>query len=160
MVSAPDMILLRAGHVEDLDAVMAIMNRSFDPCFGEAWTRSQCSGILPMPGVTLTIAALDGAPVGFALARTVLDESELLLLAVDPDHHGRGAGKALLEHFTGHSRSLGARHIHLEVRDGNTAIRLYQQAGYELVGRRRDYYKAQDGQRYDALTMSIPSRAD
>lgn len=160
MVSAPDMVLLRAGHVEDMDAVMAIMNRAFDPCFGEAWTRSQCSGILPMTGVTLTIAAIRDTAVGFALARTILDESELLLLAVDPEFHGRGVGRTLLDNFTADSRAIGAQQIHLEVRDGNSAIRLYRNAGFQLIGRRRDYYKSKDGQRFDALTMSIPQATD
>lgn len=155
MVSAPDMVVLRRGHVDDLDAVMAIMDRAFRPCFGEAWTRSQCSGILPMHGVTLTIATLRGMAVGFALARTVVDEAELLLLAVDPNVHGRGIGRALLDHFIADSRARGARHIHLEVRDGNDAIRLYRHAGFHLLGRRKDYYRSADGRRFDALTMSI-----
>lgn len=157
MVSAPDMFLLRAGHAEDMDSVMAIMERAFDPCFGEAWTRSQCSGILPMQGVTLTLATLRNTAVGFALARTILDEAELLLLAVDPDHHRRGVGRALLDHFTSRSRRQGATHIHLEVRDGNEAVALYRNAGFQLIGRRRDYYKNSDGSRFDALTMSISS---
>lgn len=160
MVSAPDMALLRTGHVEDLDAVMAIMDRAFQPCFGEAWTRSQCAGILPMHGVTLTIASLRGVIVGFALARTVVDEAELLLLAVDPDSQGGGVGRALLDRFIIDSRSMGARHIHLEVRDGNDAIQLYRHTGFELIGRRRDYYKSADGRRFDALTMSIPKESD
>lgn len=159
MVSAPDMVMLHAGHAGDLDAVMEIMNRAFRPCFGEAWTRSQCSGILPMQGVTLTLASLRGEVVGFALARAIFDEAELLLLAVDPDHHRRGVGRALLDHFTTSSRQCGARHIHLEVRDGNEAVDLYRNAGFQLVGRRNDYYKSSNGERFDALTMSLQANA-
>lgn len=160
MVSAPDMVLLRRGHVDDLDAVMAIMGAAFPPCFGEAWTRSQCAGILPMHGVTLTIAHRRGMAVGFALARTVMDEAELLLLAVDPSSQGAGVGRAMLDHFVDHSRAAGATLIHLEVRDGNGAVHLYRRAGFEIVGRRRDYYKSSDGGRFDALTMTIPVSVD
>ena len=39
-----------AGWAE-LDQVMEVMNAAFDPRFGEAWTRAQCAGILPMRGV-------------------------------------------------------------------------------------------------------------
>lgn len=156
MVSAPDMVLLRAGHIDDLDPVMVIMGRAFAPCFGEAWTRSQCAGILPMHGVTLTIADRGGMAIGFALARTVMDESELLLLAVDPVAQGAGVGRQLLDHFLAQSRAAGAATIHLEVRDGNTAAQLYSRAGFQIVGRRKDYYKSADGDRFDALTMTIP----
>ena len=43
-------VRLRPGRVDDLDDVMRIMSGAFQPCFGEAWTRSQCAGILPMSG--------------------------------------------------------------------------------------------------------------
>ena len=72
------------------DAVMAVMDDSFDPRFGEAWTASQCAGLLPMPGVWLTLAREDDAVVGFALARVVADEAELLLLAVRSGRAGPG----------------------------------------------------------------------
>ena len=42
------LVRLRRGGVDDLDDVMRIMTAAFQPCFGEAWTRSQCAGILPM----------------------------------------------------------------------------------------------------------------
>ena len=46
----------RGRHFADLDAVMTVMDDSFGTRFGEAWTRSQCAGILPMAGVSLTLA--------------------------------------------------------------------------------------------------------
>ncbi len=78
------MIELRSGSVADLALVDQLMQGAFDPRFGEAWTRNQCLGILAMPGVWLTIAAIDGIPAGFALSRIVADEAELLLLATMP----------------------------------------------------------------------------
>ena len=52
----------------DLDSVIQVMNAAFDERFGEAWTRSQCAGILPMPGVKLVVARFgDGRSVGFSL---------------------------------------------------------------------------------------------
>jgi ribosomal-protein-alanine N-acetyltransferase len=62
------------------------MDGAFGDKFGEAWTRSQLSGILPMAGVFLMLAVdrLRDSVVGFSLFRTVADESELLLIAVLP----------------------------------------------------------------------------
>ncbi len=148
-------IHIRPGGVEDLDDVMRIMSGAFRPCFGEGWSRSQCAGILPMSGVTLTIGADEDGAVGFALARAVLDEAELLLIAVDPDRQGRGAGDALLQHFIADARARGAHRLHLEVRDGNPAVELYRASGFVPAGRRRNYYRGPEGERYDAVTLML-----
>jgi ribosomal-protein-alanine N-acetyltransferase len=145
---------IREGTVADLDAVMTVMEDSFDPRFGEAWTASQCAGLLALPGVWLTLASDAERVIGFALARTVADEAELLLLAVRRQSQGRGVGKILLDRFTEQARERGAARVHLEVREGNQALSLYRQASFTLVGRRRNYYSGHSGQTYDALTLA------
>ena len=142
------------GTLADLDCVMTVMDDSFDPQFGEAWTASQCAGLLPLPGVWLTLARTGGAVIGFALARIVADEAELLLLAVRRPIQGQGVGAALLQRFTQDARERGAERVHLEVREGNHALNLYQKAHFTLVGRRRNYYSGRAGQTYDALTLA------
>lgn len=146
-------ILSEGGHA-DLGAVMAVMDDSFDPRFGEAWTRAQCAGMLPMPGVWLILARGGEGVLGFALARIVADEAELLLLAVRAAAQRRGIGRNLIEDFEAIARARGAVRLHLEVREGNHAFSLYERAGFGLVGRRRDYYSGQKGDRYDALTLA------
>ena len=148
-------VRLRPGNSDDLDDVMVVMNSAFGSRFGEAWTRSQCAGILPMAGVSLIVARdrESSRTVGFSLSRTVADESELLLLAVLPSHHRQGIGAVLLDDFIEQARSNGLSRIHLEVRDGNPAVEMYRTAGFKPVGRRRNYYHAPDGRRFDALTF-------
>jgi ribosomal-protein-alanine N-acetyltransferase len=148
-------VRLRPGNGGDLDEVMRIMTAAFRPCFGEAWTRSQCAGIMPMLGVTLTIAESGRAAVGFSLVRAVADEAELLLLAVDPAEQRQGIGQALLDEFVAKALAGGAHRLHLEVRDGNPAIELYRTSGFTAVGRRRNYYRATDGEAYDAVTLVL-----
>jgi ribosomal-protein-alanine N-acetyltransferase len=147
-------IALGPGGIADLDAVMNVMDDSFDPRFGEAWTASQCAGLLPMPGVWLILAREGDATIGFALARAVASEAELLLLAVRRGAQGRGIGKMLLERFAEEAKGRGATRLHLEVREGNHALSLYERANYNLVGRRRNYYSGRAGQTYDALTLA------
>ena len=151
-----DAIRIDVGTSEDLDAVMEVMDRAFGTQFGEAWTRSQLAGILPMAGVVLTIAsdAQSADTIGFSLVRAVADESELLLLAVRPEHHRQGIGRRLLDHVMAQVRDWGVVRVHLEVRDGNPAVRMYREAGFEPVGRRRNYYHAADGERFDAITLA------
>ena len=144
------------GSVTDLDEVMETMRIAFDPCFGEAWTRGQCSGIMSFPGVWLLLARRDGAPVGFALARAVADEAELLLLAVSPEQRRSGVGRRMLQAVADEARVRGAVQIHLEMREGNPALHLYSAAGFRQVGRRPAYYRGKDGRAFDAITLSFP----
>lgn len=154
---APTLRMLRidAAGIDQLQDVMAVMNAAFDPLFGEAWTRSQCAGILPMPGVLLRLARTEqGDPVGFSLSRTVAGSSELLLLAVHPDHRRMGVGQRLLQDFISSASNQGACEVHLEVRENNPAMSLYKAAGFHAVGRRRHYYTGGNGARFDALTLT------
>lgn len=155
MTSAPPRpaAALRAVGWAELDRVMEVMNAAFDPSYGEAWTRAQCAGILPMSGVRLTLAQDGQVPLGFSLSRRVADEAELLLLGVVPDARRRGVGTRLLTHFLEDARQAGLRRLHLEVRDGNPAVLLYRRHEFQVEGRRSKYYKGPHGQFYDALTM-------
>ena len=158
MATLADDIRIEIGSADRIDAVMKVMHAAFGDFFGEAWTRSQLSGILPMAGVFLTLA-LDRANnevVGFSLVRTVFDESELLLVAVLPAVQRQGVGRGLLDHFLLRAREVGVARVHLEVRDGNPAIAMYREAGFAPVGRRRNYYHAPNGNRYDAITLACP----
>jgi ribosomal-protein-alanine N-acetyltransferase len=156
MATVEQRFRVEAGSSEDMDAVMAIMDDAFGRRFGEAWTRSQLGGILPMAGVSLVLARDPDSrhAIGFSLFRTVADESELLLIAVLPTHHRRGVGQMLLDDFLYRARNDGVVRVHLEVRDGNSAVGLYRKAGFGPVGRRRNYYHASDGRRFDAVTLA------
>lgn len=158
MSSEPQLVPCRVdpGDARDLDQVIQVMQSAFDPSFGEAWTRSQCAGILPMSGVSLYVARDPDSEeaIGFSLQRVIADEAELLLLAVAPSWRGRGIGRSLLGQFVDDARSRGAHRLHLEVRDGNPAIRMYRLAGFDLAGRRSKYYHGAGDQLFDALTFA------
>jgi ribosomal-protein-alanine N-acetyltransferase len=147
-------IAIAEGGAADLGAVMRVMEDSFDPAFGEAWTTPQCAGLLPMTGVWLSLARQEDDVIGFALGRIVVNEAELLLLAVRRSYQGKGVGQMLLDRFATVAASKGAEQLHLEVRQGNHAVSLYSRNGYREVGRRRNYYNGRDGQLFDALTLA------
>ncbi len=140
--------------LDGLAEVMPVMERAFDPQFGEAWTAAQCTGVLAMPGAQLLIARSPD-PVGFALIRCVIDEAELMLLAVVPEARGQGIGQALLQHSIASAKASRASTCFLEVRRNNPALVFYEKSGFEQVGVRRDYYRRSDGQRHDALTYRL-----
>ncbi|QFT59011.1 ribosomal-protein-alanine N-acetyltransferase [Sulfitobacter sp. THAF37] len=112
------------------------------------WSADEMRGLLDSPHVRL-----HSHPQGFALTRLILDEAELLTLAVDPAHRRRGIGAYLL---TGWLDSLQGRAAtaFLEVAADNTAARaLYERHGFAVVSMRRAYYHRAAGPDADAVIM-------
>ncbi|WP_097091815.1 ribosomal protein S18-alanine N-acetyltransferase [Novosphingobium sp. Chol11] len=153
----PELVLdmYEDGERNALADAMDVMAHAFDPAYGEAWTLPQLSGVMMMPGTWLTIARVDAAALGFALVRSVLDECELLLLAVHPAWRGKGIGRELLIDSLKTARRRGIKSMNLEVRSSNTAVKLYEKTGFEYVHRRPGYYRGADGQLHDALSFRI-----
>lgn len=147
-----------------LDRIMAVMEAAFDPAYGEAWNRRQVADALTLAsthalvvdaeGMILPNGPAEAAPAGFVLTRHVLDEEELLLIAVAPGARRRGVGAALIEHLFEAARSRGVAKIFLEMRRGNPAIQLYRKFGFEPIGERRNYYRMANGERLDAITFA------
>ncbi len=95
-----------------------------------------------------------GELCGFAVFRQVLDEAEVLNIAVVPAHCRKGFGRRLLRAGLDLLADR-ARCVHLEVRAGNApAIALYRSEGFQRVGLRRNYYPAVQG-REDAILMRL-----
>ena len=151
---------------DPVDAIMRVMERAFDPQFGEAWNRRQVADALVMGTSRHALIAPDGTigenpdrqnlgeeTAGFFLSRQAVDDEELLLFAIDPAWRRRGLGSALLEHFCHSAAMRGMARIFLEMRDGNPAARLYESHGFHQVGKRPGYYRGADGTRLDALTF-------
>lgn len=144
-----------------LDAIMAVMDAAFDPKFGEAWTAAQLAGAMIAPGthcVTIsnegTFGPRDISTIsGFYMTRQVVDEEELLLIAVAPAARGAGLGGKMLAHLEEQARQRGSALLHLEMRADNPAQSLYTKFGFEPVGRRKKYYKGADGVMRDAITF-------
>jgi len=114
-----------------------------------AWNATEISDTLAS---RLTFA-IEGN-VGFALGRVVADEAELLTIAVDPEHQGKGLGLVLLNQFEAESQTRGACCAILEVAQDNTAaLALYARAGYEICGERSGYYSRPDGEQITASLM-------
>ncbi|TCP34206.1 ribosomal protein S18-alanine N-acetyltransferase [Sphingomonas sp. BK235] len=149
------LIELVAGGGADAEAIDRVMAAAFDPRYGEAWTRGQVVGILAMPGVWMTLARVDERVVGFALSRAIMDEAELLLIAVDPAVARTGVGATLLRSVIGECRARGVRRLHLEVRANNPAVALYAAHGFRREGVRRHYYRSRAGETFDAHTYAV-----
>lgn len=153
MTDAPDTIML--------DAIMAVMEEAFEPRFGEAWTRRQVADSLMLRNVFATLIDPAGTRdvdparvIGFALTRQVLDEEEILLIAVRPAFRGQGFGKRLLREAIERARARSAVRVFLEMREGNPAQHLYRSIGFEKIGTRKGYYRGAIGGPLNAITFA------
>ena len=103
----------------------------------------------------------DAEVVGYAgisvLGPRGAHECEVHTIAVDPDHRGRGSGRALLDALLEVADAASAP-VFLEVRTDNAvAISLYERSGFAVAGVRRNYYQPSGA---DAYTMVRPAAAE
>ena len=127
-----------------LSRLATIHQRAFAP-HQRGWSANEI-GSLAKDGALITLDH------GFLLMRRVLDEAEVLTIAVDPVAQGRGYGRMLL---VGGLALVGAPTVFLEVAADNLpAIALYRGRRFEEVGCRKAYYRRADGSAIDALTMT------
>ncbi len=135
-------------------SILAVIEATFDPSFGEMWNAAQVTGALTSSDRVGEVAIVDGEVVGFSLARYAAEEAELLLVAVRPSWRRQRVGAALISRAIEEVRARGAETIFLEVRETNDAAGiLYAGQGFEAVGRRKGYYAGADRKRHDAITM-------
>jgi ribosomal-protein-alanine N-acetyltransferase len=133
----------------DADALARIHATSFTA----PWGAAEITTLLDGPG-GFALSVSDGMTRGFILARVIVDEAEILTLAVQPTFRRRGLAAALTEAAAETAGRLGARSLFLEVAEDNPgAIALYAGARFSQVGRRRGYYLRPDAGPVDALVM-------
>jgi ribosomal-protein-alanine N-acetyltransferase len=130
---------IRLLEARDTETILAIQSAS--PEIAQ-WTASDYARVArgEMAG---WVAEEERRIVGFAVARRIASELEILNLAVQPEARRRGIGASLLRETIAWGRSFGAEKALLEVRASNLdALRFYQRHGFEMTGRRPRYYKA------------------
>jgi len=94
---------------------------------------------------------------GYAIARVVLDEAELLLIGALPRHRRQGAATSLLQSLEADLARAGARRLMLEVSASNrAAIHFYLARGFAEVGTRPGYYGRGESTGHAALLFEKP----
>jgi ribosomal-protein-alanine N-acetyltransferase len=148
--------IIEAGMAH-LPVLGALQQQAFaDPAIsGSPWSEQAIAGMLGMPGVATRLLHQDGQALGMAMWRGVADEAELLTLGLLPSARGRGLGLVLMRDGLTLLDGWGITHLFLEVSvSNNPAISLYRHCGFDIVGRRRNYY-SHDGTNIDAHVMNL-----
>ena len=122
--------------------------------FHRGWGEGEFEAMLRERNTLVHRLRLGRKVIGFAVSRMAADEAEILSIAVDSGHRGRGLSRDLLLTHLGHLAGRGVRSVFLEVEENNQpARRLYQRAGFAVVGRRERYYQEANGEQLNALLM-------
>tara|TARA_A100001391_G_scaffold162475_1_gene121528 strand:- start:2172 stop:2645 length:474 start_codon:yes stop_codon:yes gene_type:complete len=100
-----------------------------------------------------------GQILAYAVFLTVLDECQLLNIAVERSQQGRGLGYLFLQELIEAAGKTDTHSFFLEVRASNhVAIRLYEKLGFVKTGIRKNYYQGVEGSkegREDAWLYSL-----
>ena len=111
-------------------------------CFHDPWSENSIASELGNRLSVWLVALDEDKVVGYVGSQTVIDETDMMNIAVHPDYRNRGVATALIVELTQQLRMRGSKGLMLEVRESNSsAISLYDKHGFLQVGCRRNYYR-------------------
>lgn len=135
-----------------LDLLMAVETSAYT----HPWTRGNFIDAMAA-GYQCQLLMAQDELLGYFIAMRGVDEAHLLNITVTPRHQRQGWAHLLLDALALWARAQGAQWLWLEVRASNLrAQQIYHRHGYRRVGERKHYYPAENGQREDAIVMSLP----
>lgn len=140
--------IIRAMRQSDLEVITTIERDTYD----YPWSSGIFRDCL-LAGYTSVVLDRNGEVVGYGIMSIAAGEAHLLNLCVDRNLRGQGIGKRLLQHLMKRAKTFDSERVFLEVRPSNKlALRLYDKMGFQVIGVRKGYYKAADGNE-DAVVL-------
>lgn len=134
-----------------LDAVLQVEQQAY----AHPWLRNNFLDSLNA-GYQAQLLLADATLLGYFVAMKGVDEVHLLNITVAPAYQRQGWARVMLEALAIWARGQRADWLWLEVRAGNLrALQVYQAHGFRPMGQRKNYYPSGQGQREDAVVMSL-----
>ena len=128
-------VRMNESHVQQIAALEQC-------CFSDPWSENSVASELENPLSLWLIAEEDGAVCGYVGSQTVLDETDMMNIAVHPDCRRKGIAAALITELVSRLKAQGSRILRLEVRECKfSAIALYEALGFTQLGLRKNYYR-------------------
>lgn len=135
---------MNESHVAQVAALEKI-------CFSDPWSENSVASELKNPLSCWLVAEEDGEVAGYVGSQTVMDESDMMNVAVHPDYRRKGIAEKLVTELVEALKKRDSRCLTLEVRASNEPARaLYEKLGFVQVGLRKNYYR---NPREDALIL-------
>lgn len=131
---------------EHLAAISALEEATFE----EPWSERALELFVGEDNFAV-VAVSEDKLISYCTVTAVLDEAQIINVATDKEHRGKGYAKRVLEAVIDECQRRGAVSLSLEVRVSNSgAVSLYEKHGFSVAGKRKDFYRAP---REDALVM-------
>lgn len=139
-----EIVKMEHSHVAPIAALEKL-------CFSDPWSENSIAYELTSRLSYWLVAVENGEVVGYIGSQSVLGESDMMNVAVHPDHRRKGVAEALVLALAKDLKERDNVCLTLEVRVSNEpAIALYEKLGFTQVGRRPNYYR---NPREDALIL-------
>ena len=120
-------------------------------CFSDPWSINSIASELDNKLAFWLVATEEDRVAGYIGSQTVMDETDMMNVAVHPDYRRKGIAEALVNGLVEELKRKESRCLTLEVRASNVpAIALYEKLGFSEIGRRKNYYR---NPREDALIL-------
>ena len=132
------MIEYKPMNLSHIGAIAAMESAIFS-C---PWSETSILSELSNPLSIWIVAEENGTVIGYVGSQTVLEQSDMMNLAVLPEHRRKGVATTLVTTLISYLRQKGASNLTLEVRSSNqSAIALYHKLGFSQIGLRPGYYR-------------------
>lgn len=133
--------------ISDVPAVAELERK----CFSDPWSERSVAAELENPLSLWLVALLGRTVVGYVGSQSVMEQADMMNIAVNPDYRRRGIAESLIERLVAELKGKQVSSLTLEVRASNApAIALYRKLGFIQVGKRPNYYR---NPREDALIL-------
>ena len=120
--------------------------------FDNFWNLDILKDELKSSNSKFIVAKLENEIVGFAGAKFIIDEADIMNIAVKSSYRKQGIASLLLKNLIDICKNNNINSINLEVNERNfPAINLYKKYEFLEVGRRKKYYD----KKFDAILMRI-----
>lgn len=138
--------MIRFAKTEDIESIYSVMKISLPDC----WSLSSIKEYI---GTSIVFEDENSAVCGFIIYSAVLDEADILEIAVTPEKRRHKIATELLNYFLDLCRDQNISSVFLEVRSKNLpAISLYAKCGFTPISERKNYYHYPPD---DALIMNF-----
>ena len=128
-------IAMNESHIAQVAALEKL-------CFSDPWSENSVASELKNPLSCWLVAEEDGVVAGYVGSQTVMDESDMMNVAVHPDYRRKGIAEALVAELVEALKKRESHCLTLEVRASNEPAKaLYEKLGFTQVGLRKSYYR-------------------